>query len=100
MRDSSFRVRTHSAAIQKLMSEHISSQKCIASLREEKAAEKERIRHECLDIGPEMKQRFSDLADTLGIRSPAAALDFLIEHFNNSPSIDKATLNLLLHVRR
>lgn len=58
--------------------------------------EKERQKNEDIHVGSETKNRLIDFQNFLGLKSPAQAIEFLIDVFDSSHSINKlAFLNFV-----
>lgn len=90
-RDIILKKGTHSDAICSLMEVRVSSERNIDRLKGELASEKERRGLEDLTLGEKRKKAIVTLQQELGLRNPNDLIDFLVEHYHNSPQLDKAT---------
>jgi hypothetical protein len=91
LRDGELRVKTHSDALVRLMFDRKMDRKKIEDLQEKARQEKERHEAEDVNLGEKRKFVFSELQAALNLRTLPDLLDLLLEHYHNSPQLDKAT---------
>lgn len=89
-----FYTKTTYEVIDKLISTGERQKLKINELETERENEKQRRQAEDVYLGEDLKQRFTDFSASIGLRSPAAAFEFLLEHYSNSNMVDKATFDL------
>jgi hypothetical protein len=95
------RFSTHSDGVEKLIKYYLENERKKQLDYEEKQAEKERHKKETLDVGEELKKRYIDFGNNLGFRIESEkALHILLEHYKNSDSIRKETLQEILRLQR
>ena len=58
---------------------------------EEEREKKKRRGLEDLKLGHQRKSALVDLQQSLGLHNPNQLIDFLLEHYHNSPHLDKST---------
>jgi glucose-6-phosphate-specific signal transduction histidine kinase len=99
LRDNQLRVKTHSNAIEKLITYYKNNEQQKREDFEKGQAEKKRQEQTMVTLGSELKQEYIELGMELGLKSEGTILQFLLEHFKNSSSIDKETLKTLLYLK-
>lgn len=86
-RDQRYRRKTHSDTIAALMDEIESNDRARVRRMEEEANQTAYKESCMLDIGQEMKSRFSAAKAELGLRTDGAVIEFLLDHYEGSAQI-------------
>ncbi|UED78125.1 hypothetical protein [Brevibacillus sp. DP1.3A] len=94
-----FRLKTLYETIDRLMNEFRRAQMYEENQREKILQEQERQKSEDVRLGEELKGRLLSCADDLGL-SPDEAVEFLLAHYESSPSVDKTTFTLFRSLRK
>jgi hypothetical protein len=93
------RLKTHSDAVERLLERVQQADKYKSEVEYDREAEKQRKAAEDIYAGEELKQRFKQLGNELGIRSDAGLLAVLIDHFDGSLQVPRTTLDLIIKHR-
>ncbi|NHN35553.1 hypothetical protein [Paenibacillus agricola] len=93
-----FRIKTDYETIERLMKEYREFQEFRKRTEEEKANQRAKAESEMLVLGEARKKTYMALKKELGLGLDVSVLDFLLAHYENSPSIDKKTFDLFRHI--
>lgn len=92
-------INTIHGVIEKLVKFYEETQENKIRQAEERAAAKAKFEAEAVNLGSELKNRYVSLQNELGFRDEGAALIFLLEHYKNSPTLDKETFKVFRGLR-
>jgi hypothetical protein len=89
-----FHAKTHSDAVQKLITYYNSNERQRETDRQEREREKQRRNAEDVHLGGGRKEALTKFQNSYHFRSPADAIDFLLEAFYSSPSMGRLAFDL------
>lgn len=90
-----FFAKTNYEVIEKLVAYYERGERQKIEDRQKREAEKQYQQEEMIYVGADLKKKYLEFGQSLSFKSESTPLVFLLEHFKNSPSIDKRTLNFL-----
>jgi glutamyl/glutaminyl-tRNA synthetase len=88
------RAKTHYEVIENLIKERKAYHEYRQNQQEKWRAEQERQGAEMLQAGRDLKGMFDALKGQLGLKNDASLLEFLIHHYEHTPTLDKSTFQL------
>ncbi|WP_298737674.1 hypothetical protein [uncultured Chitinophaga sp.] len=88
------RAGTHYEVIEKLIRYYNDNEQLKREQDEQRQLEKQKQQETMIYLGEELKRGYMHLNKSLGFASDASGVQFLIEHYENSLTIDKKTFDL------